>query len=35
VRAVLDHLSAQDEALTKIVETVAARMNGSGTAAQS
>jgi uncharacterized membrane protein len=29
VRAVLDHLSAQDEALTRIVEAVAARMNGS------
>ena len=28
VRAVLDHLSAQDEALTKIVETLAARANG-------
>ena len=28
VRAVLDHLSAQDEALTRIVEAVAARMNG-------
>ena len=28
VRAVLDHLSAQDEALTKIVETLATRMNG-------
>jgi len=27
VRAVLDHLSAQDEALTQIVEAVAARMN--------
>jgi uncharacterized membrane protein len=27
VRAVLDHLSAQDEALTRIVEAVAARMN--------
>jgi hypothetical protein len=25
---VLDHLSAQDEALTKIVETLATRMNG-------
>jgi uncharacterized membrane protein len=28
VRAVLDHLSAQDEALTKIVQAVAAKMNG-------
>jgi hypothetical protein len=28
VRAVLDHLSAQDEALTRTVETLAARMNG-------
>jgi hypothetical protein len=25
---VLDHLSAQDEALTKIVETLAANING-------
>jgi uncharacterized membrane protein len=30
VRAVLDHLTAQDLALTKIVEALAARMNGSG-----
>jgi hypothetical protein len=30
VRAVLDHLSAQDEALAQIVETLAARMNGNG-----
>jgi hypothetical protein len=29
VRAVLEHLSAQDEAPATIVETVAARMNGS------
>jgi uncharacterized membrane protein len=28
VRAVLDHLSAQDEALTRIVEALAAKMNG-------
>jgi uncharacterized membrane protein len=28
VRAVLDHLSAQDAALAKIVETLAAKMNG-------
>ena len=28
VRAVLDHLSAQDEALTRIVETLAARTSG-------
>jgi uncharacterized membrane protein len=28
VRAVLEHLSAQDAALAKIVETLAARMNG-------
>ena len=35
LRAVLDHLSTQDEALTKIVETLAAKMNGNGTAAQS
>jgi uncharacterized membrane protein len=28
VRAVHDHLSAQDEALTKIVETLAVRLNG-------
>ena len=28
VRAVLEHLSAQDAALAKIVETMAARMNG-------
>jgi len=27
-RAVLDHLSSQDEALTKIVETLATRVNG-------
>jgi hypothetical protein len=30
VRAVLEHLSAQDEALAKIVEAMAARMNGNG-----
>jgi uncharacterized membrane protein len=29
VRAVLEHLSAQDAALARIVETLAARMNGS------
>ena len=34
LRAVLDHLSTQDEALTKIVEALAAKMNGNGTAAQ-
>ena len=28
VRAVLEHLSAQDAALAKIVETLAARTNG-------
>jgi hypothetical protein len=28
VRAVLDHLSAQDGALTKTAEALAARMNG-------
>jgi len=28
VRAVLEHLSAQDEALAEIVETLAAWMNG-------
>jgi uncharacterized membrane protein len=32
VRAVLDHLSAQDEALTRIVEAVAAKMNGTAQA---
>ena len=32
LRAVLDHLSTQDEALAKIVESMAARMNGNGTA---
>ena len=32
VRAVLDHLSAQDEALTKIVETLATKMNGTAQA---
>ena len=32
VRAVLEHLSAQDAALAKIVETMATRMNGSETA---
>jgi hypothetical protein len=29
---VLDHLSAPDEALTKIVETLATKMNGNGQA---
>jgi len=29
---VLDHLSAQDEALTRIVEAVAAKMNGTAQA---
>ena len=28
IRAILDHLSAQDEALAKIVEVLAARTNG-------
>ena len=28
VRAILDHLSAQDKALVKIVEALAARANG-------
>ena len=32
VRAVLEHLSAQDAALAKIVETMATRMNGNETA---
>jgi uncharacterized membrane protein len=32
VRAVLEHLSAQDEALAKIVETLAARTNGTAPA---
>jgi uncharacterized membrane protein len=32
VRAVLDHLSAQDEALTKIVQVLVARLNGSAQA---
>jgi uncharacterized membrane protein len=32
VRAVLEHLSAQDEALAKIIETMATRMNGDGPA---
>ena len=35
VRAVLEHLSAQDEALARIVETLAARsLNGNGGAAR-
>jgi len=35
VRAVLEHLSAQDEALAKIVETLAAQsLNGNGGAAR-
>ena len=32
VRAVLEHLSAQDAALAKIVEAMAARMSGNGPA---
>ena len=32
VRAVLEHLSAQDAALAKIVETMVGRMNGDGPA---
>ena len=32
LRAVLDHLSAQDAALAKIVETLAGKMNGNGPA---
>lgn len=32
VRAVLDHLTAQDQALTRIVETLASRLNGQAAA---